>query len=337
MLTSITNISYGGGYDPFSIRAELIDDKLYIWINNFVGAPLKVVSGITQLTPGYVGIYTTSAQQKITAYKTHFDSSFDLVMTDPVPTGLGSVTAISNAGTLTAGTITWPTIAGPILSGTSIIRTFQATVTSCTDFITNIGYATVYGIANIQSQYVVTCPIVTPVMLLFFKGTRIDENAYLSWSTANEINNNYFLIERSLDGINFNRIAYVKGNGTSSSLSEYNFQDKNIPYGQLYYRLVQVDFDGKKNYSEIIELTKDKKAQLLVYPNPFTKEVTLQMFSNEKNCSFVVTNFLGQPVFHSDILKENEPYTFGKEFSPGLYFVRVNMPSGTEIIKINKE
>ena len=337
LLSSITNISYGGSYDPFSIRAELIDDKLYIWINNFTGAPLKVISGITQLTPGYVGIYTNSAQQKITAYTTHFDSSFDLIITDPIPTGLGSITAISNAGVLTSGTITWPTIAGPILAGISTIRTFQATVTACTNFITNIGYASVYGISNIQSQYVVTCPTITPVELLYFKGVLIEHKAHLSWSTANEVNNDHFELERSVDGVHFQQVGKVKGNGTTSESKAYTFVDYNIPTNQLYYRLVQVDYDGSKTYSSIIVLINDREKHLLVYPNPFTKDVTVQVFSTEKEYSIQVINFLGQTVLQRDVLKADEEISFGRELPAGVYFLRINTEFSSEIIKLNKE
>src|SRR5690606_11530660 len=142
--------------------------------------------------------------------------AFDLVMTDPVPSQLNNITLISNGGTLSGSTITWPVIAGPILAGTSTTRTFQATVNTCSDFITNIGYASVYGISNIASQYVVGCNAVTPVELIYFEASLVNQDAVLVWSTSQEINNDHFKIERSFDGENFETIGRVEGKGNSS-------------------------------------------------------------------------------------------------------------------------
>jgi uncharacterized repeat protein (TIGR01451 family) len=337
VLATYTNIAYPGSYDPINIRTELIDDKLYIWINDYTGAPLKVVSGITQLTPGYVGIYANGSQQNITAWKTHFDSSFDLVITDPVPAQLGSITAISNSGTVSGSTIIWPTVAGPILAGTTITRTFQATVTNCTNFITNIGYASVYGINNISSQYVVNCNIAAPIELLYFKAVSSGADALLSWSTASERNNDHFEVERSTDGINFQKIGAVKGKGNSNTSLDYIWRDANIPNGLLYYRLVQVDLDGAKQDSKVVTLDLSSQGKTLVYPNPFNRDITVQVFSGGKDYSISIINALGQVVIQSGSLKSDELYHFGNELSNGVYFLKIVTETGIEIIKLNKD
>ncbi|MBO9703522.1 MAG: gliding motility-associated C-terminal domain-containing protein [Sporocytophaga sp.] len=156
-ITSFSGLTFPGSFSSVKVRTELLDDKLYIWINDFTGAPLKVITGITELGAGYAGIYGKGSQQALSGYTAHFDSAFDLVITDPIPAQLNNITNISNSGVLTGSTITWPTVAGPILANAVIERTFDATVNTCTDFITNIGKATVYGVTNIQSQYVVNC------------------------------------------------------------------------------------------------------------------------------------------------------------------------------------
>lgn len=156
-IASFTGLTFPGSFSSVKVRTELRDDKLYIWINDFTGAPLKVISGITEMGAGYAGIYGKGSQQALSAYTAHFDSAFDLIITDPVPAQLNNITNISNSGGLTGSTITWPTVTGPILANAVIERTFDATVNTCADFITNIGKATVYGVTNIQSQYVVNC------------------------------------------------------------------------------------------------------------------------------------------------------------------------------------
>lgn len=336
-IATLTNISYGGSADPINIRTELIDDKLYIWVNNFTGAPLKVISGITQVTPGYVGIYANGSQQSITAWKTHFDSSFDLVIKDPVPAQLGSVTAISNGGTLAAGTITWPTIPGPILAGTSIIRTFQATVNTCANFITNTGNASVYGISNISSQYVIGCNGVTPVELIHFSAVRSGKDAMLTWSTASEENNDRFEIERSLDGIHFEKVGIVKGSGNSVQMLTYHYLDKNVSNRKIYYRLLQVDVDGSSAYSNVIVLESNEASKVLIYPNPFSGTTTLNILSSEESKVHIrVINATGEEVYSGEH-GTNQEIVLGKDFAAGMYFVQVNDGEQSYVLKISKE
>ncbi|MGN6646225.1 MAG: glycosyl hydrolase family 8, partial [Cytophaga sp.] len=197
-IATLTGLAFPGSASAIKIRTQLLDDKLYIWVNDFTGAPLKIISGITQLGAGFAGIYGNGSQQALSAYTAHFDSAFDLVLTDPVPSQLNNVTNISNTGVLTASTVTWPTVPGPILANAVIVRTFDATVNTCTDFITNIGKASVYGVTNIQSQYVVTCGSVTPctpptTVTATVSKTDICLGAALSISgTASPANTNYY-------------------------------------------------------------------------------------------------------------------------------------------------
>jgi uncharacterized repeat protein (TIGR01451 family) len=336
-IATLTNIAYPGSFNPISIRAELIDDKLYIWVNNFTDAPLKVISGITQLTAGYTGIYANGSQQSITVYKAHFDSSFDLVMTDPVPSQLNNITAISNSGTLSGSTITWPTVAGPILAGTSTTRTFQATVNTCANFITNIGNATVYGISNIQSQYVVTCNVVTPVDYIGFTASRVNNNALLNWSTASEKNNAYFVVLRSTDGIHFDSVGYVKGKNNSNSASTYSYEDASAPSVTVYYQLKQVDNDNTSSRSKIISLQGDLDIGMYVYPNPFSEEVIIKVNSAEKKkLSIKVTAVTGNTIYNSDHHFTNEEIKLGRDFAEGIYFFQMTIADESKVVRVER-
>lgn len=86
-------------------------------------------------------------------------------------------------------------------------------------------------------------PTVLPVELIAFDAKFEGENVLVDWSTAGEINNDYFIIERSNNGVDFESIGRVAGAGTVSHASEYYLVDE-LPLNQAYYRLVQVDFDG---------------------------------------------------------------------------------------------
>jgi hypothetical protein len=98
-----------------------------------------------------------------------------------------------------------------------------------------------------------------PINLISFKGTCNNNDADLTWSTASETNNNFFVIERSDDAIHFNAIAQIQGAGNSNTMLTYNYTDKNaLSQAVNYYHLKQVDYDGKSTTSEIIAVQCNK-------------------------------------------------------------------------------
>ena len=90
-----------------------------------------------------------------------------------------------------------------------------------------------------------------------FKGENTPRGNLLSWATASEQNNAGFDVEKSIDGVRFEKIGFVKGNGTTQNKQNYSFEDI-LPLessGELvYYRLLQKDFSGKTEYSTIISI-----------------------------------------------------------------------------------
>ncbi len=123
----------------------------------------------------------------------------------------------------------------------------------------------------------------------------------LNWETATEINNSGFNVERSTNGKTFQKVAFIRGKGTSSEISTYSFTDNNLAVGNYYYRLQQVDFDGTTKYSKVIEITVNAapaKFDLYQnYPNPFNPSTTIK-FSVEKTgiATLKIFNSLGQEV-----------------------------------------
>ncbi|MCE7044646.1 T9SS type A sorting domain-containing protein [Dyadobacter sp. CY312] len=91
-----------------------------------------------------------------------------------------------------------------------------------------------------------------PVRLVAFTAKKVDTGVHLQWRTASEINNKGFLVERSPNGLNWNQIGFVDGNGTISQTQHYVWEDRNPIAGINYYRLRQIDLDGKTEYSRII-------------------------------------------------------------------------------------
>src|SRR5439155_4138734 len=98
-----------------------------------------------------------------------------------------------------------------------------------------------------------------PVELVSFTGEAHEDFNLLSWITASEINNMGFEIQRSEDAVTFMKCGFVGGKGNSTSTVDYTFRDNNVDEGVTYYRLKQVDFDGKENYSGVIALSNKSK------------------------------------------------------------------------------
>lgn len=325
------NVSYGGSPDPINIRVQLLDDKMYIYINNFSGAPLKLVSGITNLNAGYTGMYANGSQNKITAWRGKFDSAFDVVLRDPVPSSYGIPTAISNGGTLTAGVITWPTVPGPVLANATIVRTFTATVSTCTNFITNIGYARVYGLPEASSQNVVYCGTALPVEWITVDAQRMESGVQLIWTVIEDSRHYGYGIERSPDGLHFTSIH----NFTSpvhTSLYQYNYLDP-MATGNVYYRIKHINTDGSYSYSKIVFVSDDTQGLVQVYPTPTNHQATIRV-NNSEQFYYRVYSASGQLVERGTA---NQSVTVGNEYAQGVYTIQVITGDEVVVRKLVKE
>jgi hypothetical protein len=152
-----------------------------------------------------------------------------------------------------------------------------------------------------------------PVELLSFNATAENEKVNLKWITASELNNDFFTVQHSTDGVEFTSLGNVAGQGTKQSATTYNFVDASPMAGINYYRLKQTDFDGTSSYSNIIAINLD--LEWLLYPNPATygTDVTIN-----KKGNYAVYNNLGVLVIKvSDANKLDI-----SSLAPGIYTVR---------------
>jgi Secretion system C-terminal sorting domain len=166
-----------------------------------------------------------------------------------------------------------------------------------------------------------TSSAVLSVDLLDFKATPSVFGNNLTWITANETNNKGFQVERKKEiGDSWESLGFVKGNRIAST---YTFMDK-TPYNVSYYRLKQIDFDGKETLSIIISLSRDNnKSKLKVYPNPTKDILTVEYFKDlnksHEVTTFEVVNILGQVLLRG-ILNQNIDVW---SLHVGTYIVRV--------------
>src|SRR5204862_7457654 len=117
-----------------------------------------------------------------------------------------------------------------------------------------------------------------PVTLTAFNGSVTDGQALLKWTTAAEVNNDHFTVERSPDAENYVEIERLPGFGTTSVRHDHVFRDDATPLGMSYYRLSQTDYDGTvKHYGPIAIRKNDAdvhRTKPVVYPNPFNNSFT---------------------------------------------------------------
>ena len=151
-----------------------------------------------------------------------------------------------------------------------------------------------------------------PIELVSFSATSEKGIVDLKWSTSAEINNDYFSIERSKDGVNFEIIDRIKGQGNSNTLTNYSYSDNNPLHGISYYRLRQTDFDGKNSTSEIVYVDISKMASLPIsmeiYPNPLSQNeninIKISEYEPETEVLVVVRNLLGQELYSKVVMTD---------------------------------
>lgn len=136
-----------------------------------------------------------------------------------------------------------------------------------------------------------------PVELISFSASKQpDHSVLLSWETANEINNDYFELERSDDANHFNKIAKVFGVGNSNSFSAYEHIDRESAMilkndKPIYYRLKQVDVDGKYAYSNIVNVSSyTVRGDISVFPNPANSTVYIKDLTQEATLHDILGN-----------------------------------------------
>ncbi|WP_425392863.1 T9SS type A sorting domain-containing protein [Ekhidna sp.] len=141
-----------------------------------------------------------------------------------------------------------------------------------------------------------------PVDLISFEGIAFEDRIKLIWKTAQEINNDRFIIEKSLDGSFWSTIGSVEGSGNSTELITYNFSDLYPERGIQFYRLKQIDFNGSYEYSPIISVDFDKIGlTTTIYPNPNHGELSIGLDEVPKEVFIRILDLKGIIVFSSKL------------------------------------
>ncbi len=208
--------------------------------------------------------------------------------------------AAASAGSMTNLIVNYPSIS--INDSASSVTDFTP-VTSGVYFIGFHAYSDANQNALLVDNINVTLTPTTPVKLLSFTGEKVGTFNQLHWTTATEQNNKGFIIQRSADGENFSSLGFVGSKapgGSSTANLSYVFDDGNPFSGTTYYRLKQMDYDGKSTLSNIVMLKGVKNTKLSIsafYPNPVQNKATLVVASpNNNEVQIMITDLAGKIV-----------------------------------------
>jgi hypothetical protein len=178
---------------------------------------------------------------------------------------------------------------------------------------------------------------VLPIELAYFNGEYDNGHVDLSWLTLSENNNDYFIVQRSADGIYFEDIARVDGGGNSITELSYETVDSRPDHPIAYYRLLQVDYDGHVATFPIIAV-ETGQVPLTIYPNPTTGEIRIE--NTESSESLEKSSSMEDPEYevkmysvHGDLMKS---FSFigvlyegnVADLVSGTYIVEVTGPNG---------
>lgn len=231
--------------------------------------------------------------------------------------------------------------------------------------ITNLNPTTTYHLEvyefnfeNAGTRYLLTDPAmltfsttVLPVECLHFAGQLEAKQVRLQWTTATELNNAGFSLQRSTDGIRYTEIAWVPGEGTTSEPTTYQWLDILPPTGAtFYYRLIQHDWDGQfEQACEIISLQAPtpETARLELSPNPFHAQLRLRFTMTEKNAVRIsIHDLQGRALYQwkqEELPAGKQEFVWtgvqknGEAVAPGIYFIRLEMGEKVWWRKINKQ
>ena len=219
--------------------------------------------------------------------------------------------------------------------------------------VNNVFIPTYNSSVQINVQMIPVVPI--PVELVSFTAEQIDNQVELKWTTASELNNKGFEIQRSKlsedKKQNWKTIGFIEGKGTTTEINSYSFIDNEVESGKYYYRLKQIDFNGSYEYSKEVEVEVSQPNNFYLsqnYPNPFNPVTKIrytiprstEYYSVLHNVTLRIYDVLGNEV--ATLVNEDKPsgtyeFYFDAEIynlQSGVYFFTLQADSYIETKKM---
>jgi len=182
-----------------------------------------------------------------------------------------------------------------------------------------------YNLPN-DGEFTISYLGVLPVELIYFRGQSLEKEIQLDWQTASEQNNKGFIIQRSRNAMDWEGLGFVAGIGTTAELQSYAFIDRNPFVGLNYYRLKQIDFDERFEFSDVINVSNFSQLnEIIISPNPASEVLHVDLSTQLEEATKVeLINKFGQVIFET--IKEKEERNFFLDlssYSSGPYYLQV--------------
>jgi hypothetical protein len=199
--------------------------------------------------------------------------------------------------------------------------------------VSNATGVTVTGITSFSPWTMSGNNMTLPIELLSFTAIAIKGAVDVNWKTASEINNDYFNVQRSADGLEFYDITRIQAGSSAKEIQKYNYVDSNPLSGKSYYRLKQTDLDGTVNFSDIRMVILDgSESVVTAYPNPVTNgKISIDFHTSLENPTRItVYDTMGKIVLQDVVAEGISTYSMDMTNTPtGVYVIKgVNAKSG---------
>ena len=177
---------------------------------------------------------------------------------------------------------------------------------------------------------------VLPIELVSFTAKPFDGDVALNWITSTEKNNDYFDVERSQDGLVFEKVFRMKSAKDGNSVEKQNYDgiDPNPFSGLSYYRLKQVDKSGKYSYAPIVSVIMKGNSTIQIYPNPVSDRLILKTNSGSESTEVSMVGSLGNLVLPFTTLNALNNGIDVSQFAPGVYYLVFKNDSGLSPVKV---
>ena len=185
-------------------------------------------------------------------------------------------------------------------------------------------------------------PSILPVELVKFEGRLLENIAQLNWQTGSEISNDYFTIERSTDGISFEKIGQINGSENQSTVQNYRFEDTELSYGLNYYRLSQTDLDGTTEvFEKVITVEYFEKETIKLFPNPLSGSEIRLLYQSTQTGAFQVEiyNVAGKIIKQFDLESFSKEEYFDlnvAELNTGIYYAKIIQQRSSQSLRFLK-
>ncbi|CAN5449065.1 hypothetical protein BH11BAC2_BH11BAC2_00510 [soil metagenome] len=175
-----------------------------------------------------------------------------------------------------------------------------------------------------------------PVELISFDGFVEKRGINLKWITASEKDNDYFNIEHSEDGSNWETRAKINGAGNSNVPLTYEYLDEQQSHSRRYYRLKQFDYDGKFTYSKIITINSSSESEIIIYPNPVKEQLNIR-WPGKRRFTCTIYNNQSKKIITFECDENSASAVNTSTLTHGIYLVQISDDKTSKTFTIAKE